>query len=167
MNKWLELLKNNDYMGVKKYLKDGADLEETNEGGESVLACALIARCDLEIIMLLIDSGADVFDFDDEGVSIFDLAITYDNIDIVKYILEKGIDVNNTKRRSGFTSLMAAACYGRVEVAKLLLENGANQKAQDLKGFTAIDFARKMNKKSVLALFNVDESVPVNKSVAK
>ena len=167
MYTWLELLKNNDYMSVKKYLKDGADLKETNEAGESVLACALIARCDLEITMLLIDNGADVFDFDDEGVSIFDLAITYDNLDVVKYILDKGIDVNRTQRRSGFTSLMAAACYGRIEVAKLLLENGANQKAQDLKGFTAVDFARKMNKKSVLALFDVDESAPINRGVAK
>ena len=154
-------------MSVKKYLKDGADLEETNESGESVLACALIARCDLEILMLLIESGADVFDFDDEGVSIFDLAITYGNLEIVKYILDKGIDVNITRRRSSFTSLMAAACYGRVEIAKLLLENGANQKAQDLKGFTAIDFARKMNKKSVLALFDVDENAAVNRGVAK
>ena len=154
-------------MSVKKYLKDGADLEETNESGESVLACALIARCDLEILMLLIESGADVFDFDDEGVSIFDLAITYGNLEIVKYILDKGIDVNITRRRSSFTSLMAAACYGRVEIAKLLLENGANQKAQDLKGFTAVDFARKMNKKSVLALFDVDENAAVNRGVAK
>ena len=167
MHTWLELFKNNDYMGVKKYLKTGADLEETNEGGESVLACALIAKCDLDIVMLLIDSAADVFDFDDEGVSIFDLAVTYDNITIVKYILEKGIDVNSTQRRSGFTSLMAASCYGRFEMAKLLLENGANQNMQDLKGFTAIDFARKMNKKSILALFDVDENAPVNKGVAR
>ena len=167
MYTWLELLKNNDYMGVKKYLKDGADLEEMNEGGESVLACAIIARCDMDLIMLLIDSGADAFDFDDEGVSIFDIAITYNYIELVEYILDKGMDVNNTQRRSGFTSLMAAACYGRVEIAQMLLEHGANQQKRDAKGFTAIDFARKMNKTSVLALFDYDESLPVNKSVAK
>ena len=167
MYTWLELLKNNDYMGVKKYLKDGADLEETNEGGESVLACAIIARCDMDLIMLLIDSGADAFDFDDEGVSIFDIAITYNYVEMVEYILDKGSDVNSTQRRSGFTPLMAAACYGRVEIAKILLEHGANQQVRDAKGFTAIDFARKMNKKSVLALFDYDENAAVNKGVAK
>jgi len=167
MNKWLEILKNNDYMGVKKYLKDGADLEETNDIGESVLACALRARCDTDLLMLLIDSGADLFDFDEEGVSIFDMAITYDNLEMVKYLIENGMDVNQTNRRSGFTSLMAAACYGRVEIAKILLENNVDQTAKDLKGFSAIDFARKMNKKSVLALLDYDENDPKNISYAR
>ena len=167
MNKWLEILKNNDYMGVKKYLKDGADLEETNDIGESVLACALRARCDMDLLMLLIDSGADIFDFDEEGVSILDMAITYDNLEMVKYLIENGMNVNQTNRRSGFTSLMAAACYGRVEIAKILLENNVDQKAKDSKGFSAIDFARKMNKKSVLALLDYDENDPKNTTYAR
>jgi len=76
MNKWIELLKNNDFLSVKKYIKDGADLNDENETGESVLAYALRNRCDMDLLMLLIDSGADIFDFDDEGVSIFDMSIT-------------------------------------------------------------------------------------------
>ena len=167
MYTWLELLKNNDYIGVKKYLKGGADLEETNDLGESVLACALRARCDMDLLMLLIESGADIFDFDEEGVSILDMAITYDNIDMVNYLIENGMDVNQTNRRSGFTSLMAAACYGRVEIVKILLQNNANQTAKDSKGFSAIDFARKMNKKSVLALLDYDENDPKNTSYAR
>ncbi len=167
MNKWLEILKNNDYMSVKKYLKDGADLEETNDIGESILACALRARCDMDLLMLLIDSGADIFDFDEEGVSILDMAITYDNLEMVNYLIENGMNVNQTNRRSGFTSLMAAACYGRVEIAKVLLANGVDQNAKDSKGFSAIDFARKMNKKSVLSLLDYDENDPKNTSYAR
>jgi len=167
MNKWLEILKNNDYMGVKKYLKDGAELEETNDIGESVLACALRARCDMDLLMLLIESGADIFDFDEEGVSILDMAITYDNLEMVNYLIENGMNVNQTNRRSGFTSLMAAACYGRVEIAKVLLANGVDQNAKDSKGFSAIDFARKMNKKSVLELLDYNENDPKNTSYAR
>ena len=167
MYTWLELLKNNDYIGVKKYLKEGADLEETNDVGESVLACALRARCDMDLLMLLIESGADIFDFDEEGVSILDMAITYDNIDMVNYLIDNGMDVNQTNRRSGFTSLMAAACYGRVKIVKILLQNNANQTAKDSKGFSAIDFARKMNKKSVLELLDYDENDPKNTSYAR
>ncbi|QOP45645.1 ankyrin repeat domain-containing protein [Sulfurimonas paralvinellae] len=167
MNKWLELLKSDDYLGIKKHIKKGADLQETNEAGESVLACALRAGCSIETLMLLVESGADIFDFDDEGVSIFDMAITYDNIHMVSYLLEQGIDVNKTTRKSGFTALMAAACYGRVEIIKLLLENGANQYAKDSKGFSAIDFARKMNKKSVLALLDYDPEAPKNTDYAR
>ena len=63
MNKWIELLKNNDFFGVNKYIKDGADINEANESGESVLASSLRYRCDLDLVMLLIESGADIYDF--------------------------------------------------------------------------------------------------------
>lgn len=162
MNTWLELLRGDDFLNVKKYIKNGADVNETNESGESVLACAIRERCDIDLLILLIENGADIFYFDDEGVSIFDIAITYNNIDIVKHLIKEGIDVNNTHRKSGFTALMAASCYGRVEIAKLLIENGADKDTVDLKGFSAIDFARKMNKKSVLELLSYDKEAPIN-----
>ncbi|WP_455756028.1 ankyrin repeat domain-containing protein [Sulfurimonas sp.] len=167
MNKWLEYLKNNDFISVKKYIKNGADTNETNELGESVLACAIRFRCDFDLLMLIIDNGADIFELDDEGVSIFDMAITYNNIDMVNFLIEKGVDVNKTNRRSGFTSLMAAACYGRVEIAKILIEQGVNQDAIDAKGFSAVDFARKMNKKSVLELLDYDKNSPKNTTYAR
>jgi len=167
MHKWIEILKNNDFIGAKQYIKHGADMNEENEQGESVLANAIRCQCDEDLLMLLIDNGSDIYDYDEEGVSIFDMAITYGNISIVKYILEKGFDVNNTKRKSGFTSLMCAACYGRAEIAKILLENGADIDARDSKGISATDFARKMNKKSVLQILNFDESLPQNKTYAR
>lgn len=154
MNAWIEILKNNDYMGAKKYLKDGADVNEANDGGESVLAMSFRYGCDMELIMLLVDNGADLYDFDEDGVSIFDMAITYDKVEIVKYLIDKGIDVNKTRRRSNFTPLMTAACYGRIEITKLLLEEGADKDAVDSKGITAAEFARKMNKNSVLKLLS-------------
>lgn len=167
MNKWFEFLKNNDFVSVKKYIKDGADVNEANESGESVLAYALRSRCDMDLLKLLLDNGADIYDFDNEGVSIFDMSITYNNLEMVEYIIEQGIDVNFTQRRSRFTPLMAAASYGRIEIAKLLIKHGADQDAVDAKGFSAIDFARKMNKKSVLEVFEYDENSPSNKAYAR
>jgi len=61
---------------------------------------------------------------------------------------------------------MAAACYGRIKILKLLLQKGANQYVKDSKGFTAIDFARKMNKKSVLELLDYDPDAPKNTNYA-
>lgn len=165
--KWTELLNNDDYLGIKKYLKTDADLSETNDAGEGILSCAIRARCSFETLMLLVEFGADPFDFDNEGVSVFDIAITYNNIDMVNYLIEHGRDVNQTNRRSGFTPLMAAACYGRTEIAKILIENGVDQNARDSKGFTALDFARKMNKKSVLELLQYDPNAPKNTSYAR
>ncbi len=162
MNTWLEILRNNNYIGAKQYIKKDADLNDESDIGESVLAYALRYRCDEELIKLLINSGADVFDFDNEGVSIFDVAITYNNLFVVEYILEKGIDVNKTTRRSRFTPLMCASCYGHVDIIKLLLDEGANKETKDSKGFSATDFARKMNKKHVLELLENYESISQN-----
>lgn len=167
MNTWIEFLKNNDFISVKKYIKDGADVNETSENGESVLFYGLRYSCDTDLLKLLIDNGADIYDFDEEGVSVFDMAITYNNMEIVKYILEQGIDVNSTKRRSKFTPLMAAASYGRVDILTLLLEHGADKNITDSKGFTAIDFARKMNKKSVLQILGYDKNTPINKGYTR
>ena len=168
MNKWIELLKNNNFVGVKKYIKDGADINDiSSESGESVLAYALRSMCDDDLIMLRVENGADIYDFDEEGVSIFEMAITYDNINLVKYLIDDGKDVNQTNRRSRFTPLMAAACYGRVDIAKLLIKNGADKEAVDTKGISATDFARKMNKKSILKLLEYDASLPKNTSYAR
>lgn len=166
-SKWTELLNKDDYLGIKKYLKSDGDVSETNDAGEGVLACAIRARCSFDTLMLLIEFGADPFDFDDEGVSVFDIAITYDNLEMVEYLIAHGRDVNQTNRRSGFTPLMAAACYGRVEIAKRLVAQGADQNARDSKGFSAVDFARKMNKKSVLEVLEYDENTPKNTNYAR
>ncbi|SFV75804.1 hypothetical protein MNB_SM-3-1339 [hydrothermal vent metagenome] len=158
MNRWIELLENNDYIGVKRYLQDGADVNDANEQGESVLYNAMKLRCDEDLIFLLIENGADIYDFDEEGVGIFDVAITYNYIEVVRYFLTKNIDPNQTNRKSQFTPLMAAVCYGREEILKMLLENGADKELQDFKGFKAVDFARKMKKKNMLKLLNDEDT---------
>ena len=153
MNEWLDLLRRNDYISIKKHIRDGANVNQKSETGESVFAYALRYRCDEDILDLLIQNGADLRDTDNEGVSIFDMAITYDNLSLVKRLVEEGTyDVNETRRKSGFTPLMCATCYGRVEIAKYLLQKGADKEAVESKGLSAADFARKMNKKTILKL---------------
>lgn len=167
MNRWLDILKNSDFLATKKYISDGGDVNESSENGESVLAYALRYRCDSELIFYLIEQGADIYDFDEHGVSIFEMAITYDNIEVVEFFLKQGIDVNFTRRKSHFTPLMTAVCYGRNEIVKLLIEHGADKKAVDIKGISVVDFARKLNKKSLLALLDYDENAPKNLNYAR
>jgi len=167
MNTWMDILKNNNFIAAKQYIKNGANINEEGEGGESVLVHAIRHRCDEELLQLLLENGADIFNFDDEGVSIFDIAITYDNLFMFNHIIEAGINVNQTKRKSGFTPLMCAACYGRAEITTILLEHGADKNCTDLRGFSALDFARKMNKKSVLKILGFDKELPQNRGYAK
>ena len=154
METWIKLLESNDFIGTKKYLKSGANINEVNDYDESVLAIALRLRCEQEIIELLISSGADIDEIDEEGVSIFDYTITYNNIILFHKLIEDGVDINQTRRKSRFTPLMAAVCYSRLEMAKTLIAHGADKNAQDFKGFKAFDFARKMKKTGMLELLD-------------
>ena len=152
MEQWIELLKANDYLGVKKYLKSGGNPNEVEENGESVICFAMRYHCDSEIIDLLIDNGADIHHVYEEGVSVFDVAVTYNNLPLIEKLIVDGFDVNQPTRRSGFTPLMGAVCYGRVDVIKKLLELNVDIHSRDAYGLSALDFARKMHKKSILAL---------------
>ena len=80
------------------------------------------------------------------------MAITYNNPRMVKRIIEAGVDVNETRRNSGFTPLMAAVCYNRKEIVSMLLEHGADRALTDRKGLTGADYARKTHRKSMLEL---------------
>ncbi|MEE8589386.1 MAG: ankyrin repeat domain-containing protein [Sulfurimonadaceae bacterium] len=152
MTKWLSILQNNDYLAAKKYIKDGGNLNARTEAGESVLAYALKSRVDQDMLELLIENGADLFYSDDEGVSILDFAVTYNNLYMINLLLEKGKDINDVTRKSGFTPLMAAVCYGRYDIFRILLEAGADLNAVERKGMTALDFAKKMRKTSMIKL---------------
>ncbi len=149
--KWITLLQDNDYIGVKQYLKGGADVNDVTETDENVISCALRFRCDDDIIELLVENGADVDEYDNEGVSVFECAITYNNLKFVEYMIKRGVNVNETKRRSGFTPVMAATCYGRLNMLELILNAGADANRYDRKGYNAFDYARKMQKKSMTA----------------
>ncbi len=148
----MKLLEADDFIGIKKYLKSGANINEVNDHDESVLAIALRLHCEQEIIDLLLDSGANTDEIDEEGVSIFDYTITYNNSKLFHKLIKDGMDINQTHRKSRFTPLMAAVCYSRLEMAKTLILNGADKDAQDFKGFKAFDFARKMKKTAMLEL---------------
>jgi ankyrin repeat protein len=149
---WTTLLNSDDYLGAKKHIKSGADVNETNEQGESLLMQALHQRCSDELLDLLVQNGADLFAVDHEGVSVFEAAITYNNIGMVKRIIEKGIDTNATKRTSGFTPLMAAICYNRIGIVELLLQHGADPAATDRLGLDCAAYARKTHRKKMLEL---------------
>jgi len=157
MEQWIELLKSNNYLGVKQFLKSGANPNETEENGESVICFALRYHCDQEMLDLLIENGADLHHVDHEGVSVFDVAVTYNNLAIIEKLISEGFDVNKATRNSGFTPLMGAVCYGRLEVIKKLLDLGVDVHARDAYGLNAVDFARKMHKKSILALLKKED----------
>jgi uncharacterized protein len=54
------------------------------------------------------------------------------------YLIEHGANVNQTLIKTGYTPLMEATFYARLEAVRLLLKKHANPNAQDVDGYTAL-----------------------------
>ncbi len=152
MNDWVELLQNDDYIGIKQHIANGASLSIMSEQQESILCIAMRLRCSEQTLKLLVDSGANLFDKDLEGVSVLEVAITYNSFFVAQKAIDAGADVTKTDRFSGFTPLMAAVCYNRRDLVELLLSHGADQHSKDRLGLDAQGYAKKTHRKKILKL---------------
>jgi len=78
-----------------------------------------------------------------KGYTALTVASRYDYLDIVKFLVERGADVN-AKSDVGQTALIEASEWGRLDVVKLLVERGANIMAKDDDGWTALSIASRI-----------------------
>lgn len=79
---------------------------------------------------------------------------------IVKALLEGGADPNTDS--SGMTSLMVSAMYGRLDIAKLLVEHRADVNREDGEGSTAL-FYSAMNGKYEMTKFLLENDAVAQK----
>jgi len=70
---------------------------------------------------------------DGDGRTALINATAYHNIEVIKWVLSKGADVN-FQDRVGYSALHFAAQNGAFDLAKILIENGANVNIQDIYG---------------------------------
>jgi Ankyrin repeats (many copies) len=61
--------------------------------------------------------------------------------DVVRFLIEKGADVNVRMGEDGETALFQAVLENKFEIVKLLVEYGAKIKIQDYQGNTPLDYA--------------------------
>lgn len=76
---------------------------------------------------------------------------------MVSALLRTGIDVN-IRNVAGITPLMAAAELGSADVARVLLDSGANPAIADMDGDTAYDIAVRKGHDTVAAMLSVYRS---------
>jgi len=114
---------NGNFEIVKYLIKEGAELDAKNNEGNTPLHFAVFEN-HLEVVKHIIEQGADI----SITAGRFDQSILHDaaergNVDMVKYLLEKKVNINS-KTREGYTPLHKSVLAGKLEVAKLLIENG-------------------------------------------
>jgi ankyrin repeat protein len=151
-----QAIANDSYIQIKKLLDSGANPSqiienEDSENDESLLFYALHKKCTFETLKLLVESMENFDEVDSQGVSLLDEAVILGNREFITYLLdEKKMDLNSTKRKSGMTVLIQAACYGNIDLVQYLISKGADIKAKDKFGMDAMGYARKLQQKKML-----------------
>jgi len=119
---------------IKLLLDNGAEISIRAKDGTTPLTAALrYGRKD--ICELMSDIEPDILT--KEGTNAL-IQVSYDgNMDVVNYLLMKGVSIN-ASHTDGFTSLMAASQEGHINIVKDMLKHGADINAKDHKGQTAL-----------------------------
>jgi len=103
-----------------------------------------IERGDVAAVKALVEAGNPAdgpIDYGGEGVTPLYRAAGQGRTDIVRYLIEKGANVNFRTKEWGHTPLYEAASRGFDDVVELLLAAGADPRARDRNGYTAFAVA--------------------------
>ena len=111
---------------------------------------------DTDALVEAIESGnVEVNFMDDVGQTLLNWASAFGTQEMVEFLCRKGADVNKGHRSS---SLHYAACFGRPQIARVLLRFGANPDLRDEDGKTPLDKARERNDEGHREVANILQS---------
>jgi len=160
MNPLTLAIENDSVAKVKSLIKDGTDLNKPILIGEEYdleehdeiapLLYAVRKNVSVEMLELFLQNGVNLMQTDSEGVSVLDMAIKFRHKEMVQYCIDKGFDLNSTKRKSGIVPIMLAACFQDEEIMEMLIVNGGNIHTTDKSGMSAKDYAKKLGQKKML-----------------
>ena len=164
MNPLTQAIENDSIAKVKSLIKEGVDLNKPILIGEeyeldeyddiSPFFYAIRKRASLEMLELFLENGVDMMATDSEGVSALDMAIKFKRKDVIQFCIDKGFDLNATKRKSGITPVMLAACFSDYEMMQMILDGGGDINAVDQVGMSPKDYAKKLGQVKMVEYLN-------------
>ncbi|XP_076640389.1 myotrophin homolog isoform X1 [Colletes latitarsis] len=112
-----------------------------------------IKNGDLEQVRDIVENKANDIDVNQmiDGRTPLHYAADYGQSEVIRYLLEKGANVNATDKH-GITTLLAAIWEGHTNCVKLLLEKGAKSDGLTPHGISYLDAAEKEEIKWLLKL---------------
>ena len=137
---------------VQLLLIHGADTEIKDNHGNTAIQEALSTKASEALLPLLIEKGANIEARDLQGRTPLCNAIISDSPTSAGYLIRHGADINaNCEDSNTLGTLLFEAVRQRKEWAlKLLLEEGANLQARDVKGRRALYYAVRRGPASIV-----------------
>ena len=134
-----QAIQRGDRAAISSLLDNGIKLTGVDAAGVPSLMLATLFG-DASLVEQLLKHGADPNQTDKDGATALMWAIP--DIQKVRRLIERGANVNARSSNLGRTPLLVAAGYpGTVDVVTLLLAQGADLRAKDAAGLTALDIA--------------------------
>ena len=146
-----------DSLRLKQLLDAGADINDVDEDGLTVLMYAVVDK-KKKIIPQLLQAGADVNASVEDGFTILMNECKEGRADTVKQLLKTNVDVN-VADKDGLTALMYASDQGNAAIVKQLLKAGANVNVADKNGWTPLMYANSKSKGAVKQLLKAGANV--------
>ncbi|KAK5989337.1 Erythrocyte ankyrin [Cladobotryum mycophilum] len=127
---------------VRLLIENGADLRYSERGTPPIITAAWFGQ--VEVIRLLLDYGAqiDISMTNEEGeeYTVMNAAIMGNCIDIVKLLLERGVQPS-TRIGADWTPMTMACHFGKLQIIDILFHHGANTSDPDSNGWAPLDAA--------------------------
>jgi len=112
------------------------DLKKTskNELGQNLLYLLQNieneSKIDFNKIKLLLNYDADINITDNDGYTLLHYAVILNNIELVKLLINKGIDLNKKEKIGYSTALDKSKVYGYDNISYLLIQHGAKKSTE-------------------------------------
>merc|ERR1712126_398688 len=141
---------------VEELLKAGADINHQSKLGQTALFLAA-QKDEKDLALLLIRKGANVNLLSSKGFSAAYAAVENGDLEIVEALAKAGadLDVQGTPGiggSTGWTPLMNAAYFGKVEIVRFLKNQGVDVGKTDTNGDTALDLAEQQFNSEIIKI---------------
>lgn len=128
----------------------GASWEKRDRSGLTAVHWAADGGHDDLLLWVLRDGGpVDIEDTVNGWTPLMRVACLSGNDDVAEVLIAKGAKINKYDK-SGKTVLMAAAMNGHFNLVRLLVDKGADIYLENREGKTALEFARSMERHSII-----------------
>ena len=167
---------NENYQIIPLLLQMGFSLDYRNDLGENAIIAATKNRNPEIFQVLMLNSGAYsdkeiakkyINSADIYGNTLLMHAIKNNNVEIIKYLINKGADVNAKDCKNNTVLIQAVSQISDSNIIELLINAGADVKAEDNNGFDCLGYAVLNNTNEEIIKLLINKGLNVKKVYEK